>query len=576
VKAPALRSRLLYLPISALALLLALGPLPARAADDAKAEEKSEQASRPEIPADEVPAPSPASAEMLKSMREKGILSAEEFDDIYRRQAIYEYEQREREKAPPWFQDWVVGGDVRVRLERIDHGDLKLSRVIGPFRPEEGIPDDLVRGEDNVDFLNNVAEGRRDRMRLRFRIGAERRLGENWTVGFRIATAQEIDLTTDFGDDVTGENLSKRVVDFRSSNVTLGDYFAPKGIYLDRAYIQLNPEIAPALRIIAGKFENPFRSKYYYGDMLVWDDDIQPEGAALRYRFDFLPETWWAEANLGFLVLEEVGQVNITQTAPGIATTTLPDIDDRDPYALAYQIGTYFKLDGWVKTAGLRGSYYDYRNLSIRDAFILADLGNGGDAIIKNPAFSELSLFCVVDPQTGSRSDGCFFQRPRAAGHITQGVVDAFFTLTPFGEKWPITPFFEYTTLLSASTEGDGYGLGIEIGTPDILQFRAMWAKMERNSTVALFTDSDLFDGFTNAKGWNVSLARKLSDNVTLRITYYSSRVENPTCVAVEEKNRSALFCDSATAQALSTAADFRRTSLDHRKRIQIDLTAEF
>jgi hypothetical protein len=568
VKAPTLRPDV-RLPWIALAVLLALTPS-VRAADDEGAEP-----ARPELAAEDVPEPSPASAEMLKSMREKGILSAEEFDDIYRRQAIYEYEAREREKAPPWFQDWVVGGDVRIRLERIDRGDLNLSRVIGPFRADEGIPDDLVRGVDNVDFLNNVAEGVRDRMRLRFRIGAEKRLGENWTVGFRIATAQELDLTTDFGDDVTGESLGKTVVDYRSSNVTLGDYFAPKGIYLDRAYIQLNPEIAPALRIVAGKFENPFRSKYWYGDMLVWDDDIQPEGAALRYRFDFLPETWWTEANLGFLVLEEVGQVDITQTAPGIATTALPDIDDRDPYVLAYQLATYVKFDEWGE-AGLRGAYYDYRNLSIRDAFILADLGNGGDAIINNPAFSELSLFCVVDEMTGSRSSGCFFQRPRSAGRITQGVVDAFFTFKPFGEKWPITPFFQYTSLLSASTEGDGYGLGIEIGTPEILQFRAMWAKLERNSTVALFTDSDLFDGFTNAKGWHVSLARKLSDNVTLRLTYYSSRVENPLCVAVEEKNRSALFCDSATAQALSTAADYRRTSLDHRKRIQIDLTAEF
>ena len=67
---------------------------------------------------------------------------------------------------------------------------------------------------------------------------------------------------------------------------------------------------------------------------LVWDEDIQPEGAALRYRFDFIPETWWTEVNLGFLVLEEVGQVNLTQTAPGLATTTLPDNDDRDPFVL--------------------------------------------------------------------------------------------------------------------------------------------------------------------------------------------------------------------------------------------------
>jgi len=543
-------------------LLLLLAP-PALANDEPEAE--AEPAKR-ERPADEVgPEPSPAAAEMLKSMREKGILSGDEYEDIYRRQALYEHEEREREKAPPWFQDWVVGGDVRLRMERIDRGDLRLSRVIPDPDGPEG---ELERGVDNVDFLNNVAEGVRDRMRLRFRIGAERRLGENWSVGFRIATGQEIDLSTDYGNDVVGGGVdfSKGVVDYRSSNVTLGDYFAPKGIYLDRAYIELHPEIAPALRIVAGKFENPFRSKSFYGDMLVWDEDIQPEGAALHYRFDFLPETWWTEANVGFLVLEEVGSVNVTPTSPGFATTTFPDIDDRDPYALAYQIGTFAKIEDWLKL-GIRGSYYDYRNLSIRDAFILADLGNGGDAILQNPAFSELPAFDE------------FYQRPRSSGRIKQGVVDAYLSFTPFGEKWPIRPFAQYTTLLSATTEPDGWGFGIEIGTPEILQVRAMWARLERNSTVALFTDSDLFDGYTNAKGWHVSVARKLSDHVTLRLSYYSARVAERRCLAIEaygEAATPALFCDSATAEALSTAADFRRTSLHHRKRIQIDLTAEF
>jgi hypothetical protein len=74
-------------------------------------------------------------------------------------------------------------------------------------------------------------------------------------------------------------------------------------------------------------------------------------------------------------------------------------------------------------------------------------------------------------------------------------------------------------------------------------------------------------------------VARKLSDHVTLRLSSYSARVAERRCLAIEaygEAATPALFCDSATAEALSTAADFRRTSLHHRKRIQIDLTAEF
>ena len=66
------------------------------------------------------PEPSPASAEMLKSMREKGILSEEEYEDLYRRQAQYEAKQREEDALPGWMSNWTVGGDLRLRAERID------------------------------------------------------------------------------------------------------------------------------------------------------------------------------------------------------------------------------------------------------------------------------------------------------------------------------------------------------------------------------------------------------------------------------------------------------------------------
>ena len=88
---------------------------------------------------------------------------------------------------------------------------------------------------------------------------------------------------------------------------------------------------------------------------MVWDEDINPEGAALKYRFDFLPETWWTEVNIGFLVLDEIGSVNVTQTStPGLYTTRLPNNDDRDPYVMAYQISTHVKLDDWLQVGPAR------------------------------------------------------------------------------------------------------------------------------------------------------------------------------------------------------------------------------
>src|SRR5262252_2997478 len=67
------------------------------------------------------PEPSPAAAEMLKSMREKGLLSEEEYEELFRRQARFEAEQRAATALPDWLQNWTVGGDLRFRWDRIDY-----------------------------------------------------------------------------------------------------------------------------------------------------------------------------------------------------------------------------------------------------------------------------------------------------------------------------------------------------------------------------------------------------------------------------------------------------------------------
>ena len=556
---------------------LALG---AGAAPPARGEEPEKAPGRVEAPAsDAPPEPSPAAAEMLKSMREKGILSSDEYDDIYRRQAIYEYEEREREKAPPWFEDWTVGGDIRVRMERIDRGDLRLSRVIfDPDNPQG----QLERGEDNVDFLNLKGEGIRDRMRLRFRLGAERRLGENWTVGFRIATAQEIDLSTDYGEDVTGVDLSKQVVDYRSSNVTLGDYFAPKGIYLDRAYLQLNPEIAPALKIVAGKFENPFRSKQFFGDMLVWDDDINPEGAALKYRFDFIPETWWADVNVGFLVLDEVGSVDITQTSPGFAETTLPDIDDRDPYVLAYQIGTQGADATTGSASGCAARTTTTGTSRSATPSSSPTSATAATPIMQNPAFSELGAPCARGIRTRSSHGGLLLPAPALRGPDPAGRGRCLHELHAVRRDVGGPPVRSSTRRCCrprpSPTAGGSASSSARSRCSSSARCGRSCSATRRSRSSPTPTSST---ATRTRRAGTCRVARKLSDNVTLRLSYYSARVASRECVAIAKYGDNTTTPASCSAtprrrRRSPTAADFRNTSLQHRKRIQIDLTAEF
>lgn len=510
----------------------------------------------------EEPAPSPAAAEMLKSMREKGVLSEEEYEDLYRRQTKYEAEERMREDTPAWLRDWTVGGDMRLRYERIDYGDLDISQG----RP--GIPGSLggiEPGDDAVDLLRNRALGLRERYRLQFRIGAEKRLGEGFSMGFRIATASETTLSSKLGDALTGNAFRDRtLVDFRSENVTLGDYFSPKGIYLDAAYLRWNPEFAPSFRLTAGKFANPFLSKYFE-DRLVWDRDIQPEGLALQYRFDFLPEALWTEMVAGYFLLDEVGAINVSCPTPDSCSPDFPVQDDRDPFLLAYQAGLHYRFEEFAQV-GVRGSYYDFERLGARDVAVLIDLGNGGDAVEQNPLF-----YFLTDGQ------GNPLERPRSGGRIRELVLDAYATFRPFGEAWPITPFAQYTTLSSAGSERDGTLFGLSIGRSEILKFTAARANLERNAAVAMFTDSDMFDGFTNVKGWHLSLERNITRHVRARLAYMSAETSHEDCQAVSIDGKPGLFCDAATDVNLGgLERQYRSSLLDHRQRWQLDFITEF
>ena len=94
-----------------------------------------------------------------------------------------------------------------------------------------------------------------------------------------------------------------------------------------------------------------------------------------------------------------------------------------------------------------------------------------------------------------------------------------------------------------------------------------MYASIGRNATMALFTDSDMFEGFTNAKGWYFAAERQLWRGVRVRGAYMISNQlaagvrARPTRVAGALRHR----------VADRRLAPFRTTTLD-RQRFQLDL----
>ena len=96
---------------------------------------------------------------------------------------------------------------------------------------------------------------RRERVRLRFALDAT--LQQGWAAGFAFQTAQAAD----------------------SGNQTFSSGQDNYGMYLSRAYVSYKPN--KDLFLTAGKFKNPM-----YSTDMVWDTDINPQGAAETYTYN--------------------------------------------------------------------------------------------------------------------------------------------------------------------------------------------------------------------------------------------------------------------------------------------------
>jgi hypothetical protein len=118
----------------------------------------------------------------------------------------------------------------------------------GDFRYRYDFVDDDYRSSD------------RHRNRIRARLGVKAEVNDEWDVSIRVASG---------------------TADPVSTNQTLDEAFSSKPVWLDRAFVDFHPGSIDGFHALAGKFGVPF---YKVGNnQLIWDGDLNMEGAALQY-----------------------------------------------------------------------------------------------------------------------------------------------------------------------------------------------------------------------------------------------------------------------------------------------------
>jgi hypothetical protein len=441
---------------------------------------------------------------LLEKLKDKGVLSQDEFDSLKaardeetaaqrearRKQALKEAQQAEKdEKAKEGPQTKFID-DPGVKSLQL-YGDLRLR-----YEARSATSTSSIAGLAPNTFSENL-----DRWRYAVRVGIRGDINENWFYGLRLDTST---------------NPRSAWVTFGNNNAASGAASAAPygkggdGIQVGQAY--MGWRATPWLTVQAGKMPNPV-----FTTAMVWDPDINPEGIAERLNFP-INDSLTLFGNFGQYVYE----------------TYNPQTDSfaHDGYQFAWQGGANYKFAA-ATSARVAVGFYNYSGFGSQPATIGCTTGctntsaNGFyGPFARNPVntgatpfnngVNSLSYveipwefnFPVGNDGILGRAFGDLAWNTQADQRAAQG---SYGSLGSQGLAWQI-----------GLAVGTNLGLSINQGLPKNLgipkkhdwEARAYWQQIDLNALDPNLIDSDFFEGRTNMQGLFFAVAYSPADAI--------------------------------------------------------------
>jgi len=320
----------------------------------------------------------------------------------------------------------------------------------------------------------------------------------------------------------TGANVNPTV-----PFINLGDGFRTKNIYFDRFYFIVRPlkffDKTPwnqqpyQISVLVGKMPQPF----WLGDHgawaseSVWDQDVNPEGFALKIAAPQLAPHFGMQATGAYYALEQVEDLRFTGLTADTymaAGQILGSIEPapRTMLNLAFTVNDFQNLN-----AGARSPVFDPANTVVtpgQSAFLLRPgfqvTNNRHDLGVGAVAFAE-PHFLNLNPAVELTHEFPTFKFP------------TFNVLTP-----QLFVYGEYIHNVSVSRDQNGWGasIGFDAGQfgSDVNPFQLWFTyrDVDNDATLATFADSDLGAG-TGYKGFEVAGYYRLHKNLQFQISYF-------------------------------------------------------
>lgn len=410
--------------------------------------------------------------------------------------------EEERLKLPGWLDRLSFEGDVRLRYEpaRFSDGNAQEFWFAGDVSRQALIP--------------NTTEDQ-NRYRVRARFGVNARISDSITAGIR--------MTTGHMDNPLSPNQS---IEIRQAKLDWG---------LDRVFVTAKPY--EWLTVSAGRFANPF-----FSTDMVWDRSLAFDGVAAT----FMPK--FGDSVRGF---GTIGAFPIDQVQKGDVNKA------KDKWIAGAQAGIEW-ISPNKSSAKIGLAFYDFKNVhgipNNQDGFDrrydgtvmpYRQRGNNTFEIYKGGAGSydgagNLTLFNTcgeVSPSTGLYTDaGCGLASKFRVVNLTAQLDLATFDPVHviLQGDYAVNIGFDQREILRRThvlyeKENQAYQLKLTVGMPE-MQKRHDWQvfgaykKLEADSVMDAFTDSDFHLGGTNAKGFILGGLYGLDKNTWLTARWLSTQ----------------------------------------------------
>jgi hypothetical protein len=431
---------------------------------------------------------------------------------------------------------------VKAELEasRTNNADVSLTKwkISNGVKTAELFGDIRLRFEDRQ--VQTLANGKVDLGRFRYalRLGLRGDLVDNFYYGFRLETAA---------------NPRSPWVTFGAST-SGAPYQGPfgksaAGIDLGQIYLGWRP--ADWADITVGKMQNPL-----YVTPMLWDSDINPEGAAERFKYTVGEADFFA--NFGqFLYADD----NPVRTSPGFFPAFAIGQHSSVPFLLSWQGGLIYHLnkDMSLKVAATLYNYdgrgqnntapgaatttpgfsdvfvgesgYGLPGVAVpganqpgaNDGFALNQTGINNLQVIDFPFEFNFKI-----ARQHARFFGDFAQNLEGAQRAEAAVAAAKTAFLPH----PLAlQKYDNTAYQFGFAIGNGENLGLAYGSAlkkNVWEARVYWQHVEQYALDPNLLDSDFFEGRGNLQGFYSAFAYGLTDAVIGTIRYgFATRIND-------------------------------------------------